>query len=64
MKCVECRFWMLQALNAHDGARLGHCRRRSPGVSERGDGKVKTLWSLTREDDFCGQAQAPVSVTG
>lgn len=49
-KCETCKWW-------HSGYiyRKGHCRRRSPDVSDKDFlGEKQPAWPLTDQDDYCG----------
>ena len=63
-KCVSCVFWEMlpTALDRATGSlRLGKCRRRSPIAAVWPDGKPRTIYPITREEEFCGQHREPAS---
>lgn len=53
--CSECAFWRKMNQHKVGGRQLGQCRLKGPTLELVHDHQPRTLWPLTREDDWCGE---------
>jgi hypothetical protein len=51
--CTSCVFWTFAPFASNSSVRLGLCQRHAPS-SAIVDGKLRTRWPLTKDDDWCG----------
>lgn len=68
-KCVNCQYYDRRNGRPNEGktpVMWGQCRRHSPHLSPAGAQKtylVEGVWPLVRDDDWCGEWQAPARST-
>lgn len=66
--CETCRWWAIKFRRGEVSGTprpgvvltsrpfdLGECRRGSPYINNKPDGRVFTVWPTTRHDEFCGR---------
>jgi len=56
--CETCRWWRQLDGGTVVGQRPGQCRKHAPGIDTAGQ-RPRTIWPLTRTNDWCGKWQAP-----
>lgn len=54
VSCLNCVLWELIPGLGNRDRRVGDCRAHAPVLAASTQGKMRSKWPMTGEDDWCG----------